>query len=39
MKFDIYAEIFADIMGFVADLYAKIMDFVSGFDKEWGFEK
>lgn len=39
MKFDVFAEIFADIAGFVADLYAKIMDFVSGFDKTWGFEK
>ena len=38
MKFDVFAEIFADIAAFVADLYAKIMEFAAGFEKHWGFE-
>lgn len=39
MKFDVFAEIFADIAAFVADLYAKIKEFAAGFEKTWGFEK
>lgn len=38
MNFEVYAEIFSDIMGFVADLVSKIMQFVKGFNKHYDFE-
>lgn len=39
MKFDVFAEIFADIAAFVADFYKKIKEFAAGFDKKYGFEE
>ncbi len=38
MDLALFAEVFSDIMTFVADLYSKIMQFVKGFNKHFDFE-
>ena len=32
-------DIFKELIAWINEFYQAIMDFVAGFEKEWGFEK